>query len=140
MAIDEIQLKRIYQRTSGYCHLCGCKLAFTNYAKAGRKGSWEIEHSLPRSKGGTSHANNLYPACVSCNRAKSNGTTRTARRQNGITRAPLSAKKRKAAKSENQILGAACGGAIGFAVGGPVGAAIGALAGGHIFGSENPDH
>lgn len=36
-------LNAIYDRTSGYCHLCGKKLAFTNYARFGERGAWEIE-------------------------------------------------------------------------------------------------
>ena len=83
--------------------------------------------------------NNLFAACIECNREKSDLSTRTARRWNGKTRAPLSRGKRKQAKTENAILGAVGGGAVGFAVGGPVGAVIGVLAGGHFGASRNPD-
>ena len=99
-----------------------------------------MEHSVPRSKGGTDHLNNLFPACVGCNHDKSNRTTRTARGWNGKTRAPMSPEKRKQAKTENGILGALGGGAVGFAVAGPVGAVIGVLAGGHLGASGNPDN
>lgn len=33
---------------------------------------WEIDHSIPRSKGGTDHLNNLQPMNVSANRSKGN--------------------------------------------------------------------
>jgi hypothetical protein len=139
MAFNKEQLDRIYCRTTGYCHICGDKLARTNYAKPGKKGAWEVEHSVPRSKAGTDHPNNLFPACIDCNRNKSDRTTRAARAWHGKTRAPLSAEKRKQAKVENGILGAAGGAAIGLVVAGPAGALVGALAGGALAGSKNPD-
>lgn len=139
MPFDKHLLTRIYRRTCGYCHLCHAKLSLKNYGQPGKRGAWQVEHSVPRSKGGTDHPNNLYAACVTCNGDKSNKTTRTARGWNGKTRAPLSPERRKQAKTENAILGAMGGSAVGFAVGGPVGAFIGALAGGHLAGSTNPD-
>jgi len=77
-----------------------------------------VDHSNARSNGGTDRCPNLKPACIDCNLDKSNKTTRTARRWNGKTRAPLSREKRKQAKTENAILGALGGGVVGFAVGG----------------------
>jgi 5-methylcytosine-specific restriction endonuclease McrA len=139
MQFDKQQLIRIYRSTSGYCHLCHAKLSLKNHGQHGKKGAWHVDHSVPRSKGGTDRLNNLKPACISCNLDKSNKTTRTARRWNGKKCAPLSPEKRKQAKTGNAILGAMGGGAVGFAVGGPVGAVIGALAGGHLAGSTNPD-
>lgn len=140
MAFDKKQLEWIYNRTSGYCHICGKKLARTNYGKLGAKGAWEVEHSVPRCKGGTDHLNNLFPAHVSCNREKQAVSTRTCRAWNGKSKAPLGREKRKQAKFENGAIGAACGGLAGLALAGPVGAVIGALTGGHIGASQNPDH
>ncbi len=139
MAYTGEQLDWIYGCTSGYCHLCHTKLSRTNYNRPGRRGSWHVDHSNARSKGGTDRLSNLKPTCIDCNLDKSNKTTRTARRWNGKTRAPLSREKRKQAKSENALLGAIGGGVVGFAVAGPVGAAIGALACGHLAESSNPD-
>jgi hypothetical protein len=39
MFYDHGTLSRIYDRTSGKCHLCGRKLALSNYAQFGRKGA-----------------------------------------------------------------------------------------------------
>ena len=64
------KLNAIYDRSRGYCHICGKKLAFINYGNFGKRGAWEVDHSKPRVKGGTDHPNNLYPACISCNRSK----------------------------------------------------------------------
>jgi len=139
MQFDKQTLAHIYHRTSGYCHLCHSKLALINYGRVGKRGAWHVEHSVPRSKGGADHLNNLFAACIDCNLNKSNRTTKTARGWNGKTRAPLSPEKRHRAKTENGILGAVGGGAVGFAVAGPVGAVIGALAGGHLGASANPD-
>lgn len=87
-------LKCIYTRTEGACHVCRKKLCFNNYGKMGRRGAWEIEHSVPVSKGGTDHLNNLYAACIPCNRSKGTSHTRTARAEYGYRRAPLSKKQR----------------------------------------------
>ena len=64
MKFEKSQLDSIYRRTTGYCHLCHVKLARRNYGKTGMKGAWQVEHSVPRSKGGTDHFNNLFAACV----------------------------------------------------------------------------
>ena len=79
MKITQERLKAIYDRTSGYCHLCGKKLAFTNYGRFGKRGAWEIEHSLARMNGGTDRLCSLYGACISCNQQKQHFTMRTAR-------------------------------------------------------------
>ena len=70
----------IYEKTDGYCYYCGKKLSFKNYGKVGNHGSWEIDHSKPKSKGGSNYLRNLIPACVNCNRDKS------ARRGSGYKR------------------------------------------------------
>jgi hypothetical protein len=105
MSFDSDPLRRIYDRTEGKCHLCRKKLAFANYALAGGRGAWEIEHSVPRSNGGTDHLNNLYAACISCNRDKSDSSTRTVRSKNGFKRAPYS----KSQRSENAWIGGTLG-------------------------------
>jgi len=87
-------LRRIFARTEGKCHICRKRLCFGNYGARDRKGAWEIEHSIPVSKGGTDHLNNLYAACIQCNRSKGAATTRTARARNGYRGAPLSKKRR----------------------------------------------
>lgn len=139
MRFDKQTLTRIYRRTSGYCHLCHAKLSLKNYGQAGKKGAWQVEHSVPRSRGGTDHLNNLFAACVSCNCDKSNKTTRTARGWNEKTCAPLSTEKRKQAKFENGFAGAIAGGIAGGAIAGPVGVIVGAVTGACVGSSANPD-
>ena len=140
MAFTREQLDWIYRRTSGYCHLCHMKLARRNYGRTGNKGAWQIEHSVPRSKGGSDHLNNLFAACVSCNCDKSNMTTRTARGWNGKTCAPLNREKRKQAKFENGFAGAIAAGLAGGAIAGPIGVIVGVVTGACIGSSQNPDH
>ena len=132
-------LDLIYGKSTGYCHLCHKKLSRTNYNRRGARGAWHVEHSVPRSKGGTEHLNNLYAACIDCNCDKSNKTTRTARQANGKTCAPLSPEKRKDAKFQGGVAGAIAGGLAGAAVAGPVGAVVGAVTGACLGSSGNPD-
>ena len=132
MKTDDEKLERIYQRTDGQCHICRKRLCFVNYGAIGKRGAWEIEHSRPRSKGGTGHLNNLYAACIRCNRSKGNSTTASAREANGYRTAPLSEEK----KNRNAWAGGAVG-ALAFlfvppplrlaaaVVGGVVGAVVG---------------
>lgn len=102
MAYDKKRRDAIFDRTDGRCHICRKQLARKNYGTHGRRGAWEVDHSKPRAKGGSDHLNNLYPACISCNRNKRASDTRTVRSRNGYRAAPLSAQK----KTQNGALGA----------------------------------
>lgn len=118
----------IYDRTDGHCHICHKKIALVNYGSIGGRGAWEVEHSKPQAKGGTDHGNNLYPACISCNRTKSDYTTRTARKWSGTTTAPFSKAAKARVADGNADAGTVIGGLVGV-VGGPIGIAIGAFIG-----------
>ncbi len=138
MKFTDDQINWIYDRTTGYCHICHRKLAFKNYGVHGTRGAWEVEHSNPKASGGTNRLSNLYPACIACNRSKGAKSTRSSRAKEGNTRAPLSPQDRKRAKLGN----AAAGGALGAAIGslfGPGGTVIGGVVGAHIGHKKNPD-
>lgn len=139
MKFDEATLRKVYDSTRGYCHICRKKLARKNYGKPNERAAWEVDHSNPRVKGGTDRLNNLRAACVSCNRSKSDGSTRTARAAHGRTRAPLSEEKHEEAVIENTVLGGLLGLIAGVALG-PVGAAVGAAVGAGIGNSIDPDN
>ncbi|MCL4740965.1 MAG: HNH endonuclease [Phycisphaerales bacterium] len=138
MAYSDEDLSWIYDRTSGYCHLCSKKLAFTNYGVPGARGAWEVEHSVPRACGGTERLNNLYAACVACNRSKQARSTRSCRNENGRSRAPLNRRARKVARAGNTVAGAGLGAFVGSLFG-PVGAIAGGLIGAGLGHRENPD-
>ena len=105
MKRDEAELRAIYDRTEGQCHICRKRLGFRSYGLFGKRGAWDIEHSIAQARGGTDHGNNLFAACISCNRGKSDSSSRAARRQHGYQCAPYSARKRK----RNASIGAAIG-------------------------------
>ncbi|MBI5425752.1 MAG: HNH endonuclease [Opitutae bacterium] len=128
MTYTESDLERIFARTNGCCHLCHARLAYVNYGLAGRRGGWEVEHSVPRAKGGSDHGNNLFAAHITCNRRKGALTSRTVRAWSGKTRAPHSAKKLQRLRHENGVAGAVLLGVFGLATG-PIGAALCAGAG-----------
>jgi hypothetical protein len=134
MARSKAELRRIYERTSGYCHLCHRKMSFTNYGQFGERGAWEVEHSIARANGGTDHGNNLYAACIPCNRSKCDGSTRAARALNGKTRAPLCKEKREEEQVTNAVIGIGAGAIVGYLFG-PLGAVAGAILGGIAGGS-----
>lgn len=51
----------VYRKTEGHCYLCGEFVDFD---------SFEVEHRIPMSKGGTNGLDNLYCACHCCNSIK----------------------------------------------------------------------
>lgn len=138
MAFMDDELSAIYDRTSGYCHICRKKLAFSNYGRFGRLGAWEIDHSRAKARGGSDHFVNLYAACIDCNRRKGAGTTRTARRQHGRRRAPLSRSQRATAKQWNAVAGGIVGWGIG-ALAGPLGMVVGGMLGARFGHDADPD-
>ncbi len=105
MKYSDTLLDTIYDRTSGKCHICGKKLARLNYGLLDARGSWEVEHSIPVARGGTDHANNLFAACISCNRSKRDSTSRSARAHHGRSRAPYSSAQIKKVRTGNAISG-----------------------------------
>jgi hypothetical protein len=139
MKYSDERLEQIFDKTSGYCHLCWGRLAFSNYGQRNRRGGWNVEHSRPRALGGTDHLNNLYPAHIDCNERKSAASTRRSRQTYGRTRAPYSVTKRQQRKTENAVGTAILSGAIGGALGGPIGFIAGAVAGAIKGYDQNPD-
>lgn len=138
MQFTNEDLRYIYDRTSGKCHLCHTKRAFTNYGRFGKRGSWEVEHSNAQANGGTHRLNNLYVACIPCNRSKGAKSTRSTRTGNGYTKAPLSRAARANAKSENALGAGAVGALVGARFGIP-GLLIGAVVGAILGYDTNPD-
>lgn len=55
----------------------------------GRPRGWQVEHSVPRARGGTNRLNNLYGAHARCNQQKGTRSSRAARAQHGYIRAPM---------------------------------------------------
>jgi 5-methylcytosine-specific restriction endonuclease McrA len=76
MGYSNEELNYIYEKNDGHCWHCDKKLAFTNYGIVGARGAWEVDHSVPIARGGTDYFRNLVPACVPCNRNKSDRKTR----------------------------------------------------------------
>jgi 5-methylcytosine-specific restriction endonuclease McrA len=65
---DEIEY--IFAKTNGRCRHCQKQLAYDNYGDRNARGGWEVDHSVPKSKGGTDHMRNLWPLCWICNMQK----------------------------------------------------------------------
>ena len=55
--------RSIYEKTQGRCYLCG---------ELVRYNSFEVDHKVPLSKGGTDDLDNLYCSCHKCNTIKQN--------------------------------------------------------------------
>jgi len=83
MGYTDDKLNNIYDKTGGYCHLCGKKLSWTNYDQRGEKAAWHVDHSKALANGGTHHMNNLFPACISCNEEKGAYHKNTIRKRKG---------------------------------------------------------
>lgn len=58
---ERAQLRQsVFDKTGGYCFHC----------KTALYDDWEIDHFIPRSKGGSNAFSNLVPACKTCNQDK----------------------------------------------------------------------
>ncbi len=71
MPFSDDVINVVYDKNDGYCYYCGKKLSFANYGEVGARGSWHIDHSRPKAKGGSDYLRNLVPACIDCNLGKS---------------------------------------------------------------------
>lgn len=107
MGYTDDELTDIFERTDSCPHLCFARLAFSNYGRLRTRGAWKVEHSNPRANGGTDRLNNLYAACIVCNRSKRTRATRMVRGWRGYRAAPFSTAKREALRTPNALLGAA---------------------------------
>lgn len=135
MKKDLQRIRKVYDKTDGYCHLCHKKLALSNYGKTGSRGSWHFDHSFPRANGGSDHLNNLYAACIVCNVKKGTRRSYSVRKQNGLTTIPKSKSTKAKIRDENTGAGLILGGILG-SFGGPVGMLIGAAIGGILGNNE----
>jgi hypothetical protein len=126
---DESKRRAVFGKTNGHCHICHGPLAYSNYGNHGTRGAWEIDHSIPRARGGTDHLNNLYPAHTSCNRCKQHRSNAGVRREYGQTRAPLSAAAMEELKAGDALTGALSIGLLGARFFGPAGFLVGAVVG-----------
>lgn len=126
---DNETRRAVFAKTSGRCHLCGDTMAYSNYDNHGARGAWEIDHSVPRSRGGTDHLNNLYGAHTGCNRSKQARSSASVRRENGRTGAPMSAEAMRKLKADDAWVGALSIGMLGARFFGPAGLLIGAIVG-----------
>ncbi len=138
MGYTSEELNAIYDRNGGSCHLCGQRLAFRNYGKKGKRGAWEVDHSVAKARGGTNRQNNLRSACISCNRSKKAADTRSIRARNGLARGPMSTARRASARSERIVSGVLIGGALGALLGGRFGAIAGATVGCAVGAESRP--
>ena len=65
----------IFNKTRGYCHICGEKLKLENYGKKFKGDeNWTFDHVLPKSLKGEYVSDNFLPAHGHCNRLRWNRT------------------------------------------------------------------
>ena len=56
--LTESQREKIFEKTGGLCHVCGCNLQLN---------AFEADHVKPYSQGGTDITDNFLPSCSQCN-------------------------------------------------------------------------
>lgn len=137
MKYTKERLREIFDQSSGYCHLCHGKLAFSHYGSSGPEG-WEVDHRNPKAKGGSDRLTNLVAAHVSCNREKGTRSSEQVRRENGVSGSPMSKREFERRREEGKLVGFLGGAGIGAAIGGPPGALLGAVIGVATAGPKKP--
>lgn len=71
--IPNSKLKNVFNKTKGHCHFCGDHLVLEKYGVKDinkLNGSWEADHIIQKSKGGSTKTENCLPSCVRCNRLR----------------------------------------------------------------------
>jgi hypothetical protein len=58
--------RKVFEKTDGFCHYCAVALT----TDKGRASTFQVDHVVPRSKGGTNALSNLVPVCAVCNTTK----------------------------------------------------------------------
>jgi 5-methylcytosine-specific restriction endonuclease McrA len=66
-SVDRRVATELWKQTDGCCWYCGVRCYG---AMVGGGYGYAIDHAFPKSRGGTSHASNLRPACKRCNSRK----------------------------------------------------------------------
>jgi len=83
----------------------------------GTEGAWEVDHSKTSANGGTDHKNNLYPACIGCNRSKKAQDIRPIKEENGFRGPPMPAKMKEGIRQRNTLGTAIVSGVTGILLG-----------------------
>lgn len=91
------EIKLIYSKTDGCCHLCGKKHRLSDYAI-----TWQREHHIPRANGGSDNIRNLFVACIKCNLIKGTLPSKVVRRWMGLNQVPLSRKAKLRIRQEQE--------------------------------------
>lgn len=76
---EELRLE-IFCKRDGKCHLCAGKIRFENYGQYTATG-WQIDHVVPKARGGSDHPDNLEPAHSDCNNYKGTRSAIVVRRE-----------------------------------------------------------
>ncbi len=64
--LDDEDRASAWRKTNGKCHHCDVNLTTEKHLP----NSFHVDHMVPVSRGGTSHIDNLVPACMTCNTSK----------------------------------------------------------------------
>lgn len=79
-SLTKLKREIIFDKFNGHCAYCGCVIEYNKF---------HVDHIIPLRRGykrgevekGTSHIDNLFPACVSCNTSKSDFKIETWRKE-----------------------------------------------------------
>lgn len=91
------EIKLIYSKTDGCCHLCGKKHRLSDYAI-----TWQREHHIPKANGGSDNVRNLFVACIKCNLIKGVLPSKVVRKWMGLNQVPLSRKAKLRIRQEQE--------------------------------------
>jgi len=94
----------VFGTGDGLCASCGKQLSRGNSQRSGR-GGWEVDHSHPRSQGGTDNMSNLNALCWKCNSDKGDDYSSLNEYQNEFEPATTGGKIREGINDVSDLIG-----------------------------------
>lgn len=70
MSYSDEKLNKYYDKAGGRCTHCGKTIRWKHYGDRSKGKGWEVDHLIPKSRGGSNRDGNLAASCWGCNASK----------------------------------------------------------------------
>lgn len=74
MGYSDDTLNDLFDAAGGVCPDCGRTIRWKHYGSREYAKGWEVDHIVPKARGGSNRRRNLWALCWECNAKKGAGT------------------------------------------------------------------